>query len=91
MILKPQDVLLVLKLVAPGGRPWTQVQLASELGFSQGEVSSGLKRALAARLLVRGDQGPRPAGSMLAEFVLPGANLPEATSRLSMAVEGREV
>ncbi len=72
MILKPQDVLLVLKLAALGGKPWTQVQLASELGFSQGEVSSGLKRALAARLLIQESEGPRPAGSLLIEFVLHG-------------------
>lgn len=72
MILKPQDVLLVLKLAALSGRPWTQVQLSSELGFSQGEVSSGLKRALRARLLVQDVGGLRPASRMLVDFVLHG-------------------
>lgn len=72
MILKPQDVLLILKLAALGGKPWTQAQLASELGFSQGEVSGGLKRALAARLLVSGSGVAKPAGTLLVEFLLHG-------------------
>ena len=72
MILKPQDVLILLKLVALDGQPWRQIQLASELGFSQGEVSSGLKRAMAARLLVHDGEHVRPAQSLLLEFLLHG-------------------
>lgn len=72
MVLKPQDVLLVLKLAARGDAPWTQVQLASELGFSQGEVSGGLKRALSARLLVAVDGRHRPARAAMLEFLVHG-------------------
>lgn len=72
MVLKPQDVLLILKLAALEGKPWTQVQLASELGFSQGEVSSGIRRALASRLLVKSQGLVRPARQPLLEFLLHG-------------------
>jgi hypothetical protein len=72
MILKPQDVLLILKLAALEGRPWTQIQLSTELGFSQGEVSSGIRRALAARLVVKSSGLVLPASQALLEFLLHG-------------------
>ncbi|MEK7271188.1 MAG: hypothetical protein AAB215_09650 [Planctomycetota bacterium] len=72
MNLKPQDILLVLKLAALEGKPWTQAGLAMDLGFSQGEVSSGLKRARAARLLVKAQGGIRPSREALIDFLLHG-------------------
>ena len=43
--LRPQDILLLLKLVASKGKEWRQVDLAQELGLSQYEVSMALERA----------------------------------------------
>ncbi|MEW8543794.1 MAG: hypothetical protein AB2693_09660 [Candidatus Thiodiazotropha sp.] len=37
MVLKPQDILVLLKLVTLGGRPWSYSQTAIELGMSLSE------------------------------------------------------
>jgi len=50
MMLKPQDIVILLKLVALGERPWSYSSLADELAMSPSEVHSGIKRAGAARL-----------------------------------------
>ncbi len=56
MILKPQDVLVVLKLVAMGQQPWFYAWLAVQLGMSPSQLHAAVKRALAARLAVhKGD------------------------------------
>jgi hypothetical protein len=51
MVLKPQDVMVVLKLAASGSRKWTYVKLAYELFMSASEINAGVKRALRAGLL----------------------------------------
>jgi len=51
MILKPQVVVILLKLVVLGARPWTYQRLAEELAMSQSEVHAGVRRAVAARLM----------------------------------------
>jgi hypothetical protein len=48
--LKPQDVLVLLKLVAIGDRSWTYSGLAGELGMSASEVHAGVKRLTSAQL-----------------------------------------
>jgi hypothetical protein len=48
--LKPQDVLVLLKLVAIGDRSWTYSGLARELGMSASEVHGAIKRLTAAQL-----------------------------------------
>ncbi len=48
--LKPQDVLVLLKLVAIGERRWTYAGLAGELGMSASEVHGAIDRAQTARL-----------------------------------------
>lgn len=50
MILKPQDIVILLKLVSVGDRQWSYSTLANELGMSPSEVHSGIGRASAARL-----------------------------------------
>lgn len=50
MILKPQDIVILLKLVTLGNRTWSYSTLAHELAMSPSEVHSGIKRAAAARL-----------------------------------------
>lgn len=48
--LKPQDVVVALKLVAQGDAEWTQPELARSLYLSASEVNHGLKRLAACHL-----------------------------------------
>ncbi|MEX2444156.1 MAG: hypothetical protein WD492_11145 [Alkalispirochaeta sp.] len=48
--LKPQDVVVLLKLVGIGDRRWTYSGLARELGMSASEVHGAIDRAQTARL-----------------------------------------
>jgi hypothetical protein len=52
MQLKPQDLLVALKLVAWGNQRWTYARLAQELGLSTSEAHAAVKRGLQAGLLV---------------------------------------
>src|SRR3972149_1422656 len=73
MILKPQDVVVLLKLVALGPQPWTYQHLAVELSISQSEVHAGVRRAVAARLMSDASTvGGRPVLPALAEFLIHG-------------------
>jgi DNA-binding Lrp family transcriptional regulator len=72
MILKPQDILFLLKLVALGRAPWTYNELAIELGMSPSEVHAAAKRAVAAGLAVLGDNEIRPNIRNFEEFLLHG-------------------
>ena len=73
MILKPQDVVILLKLVALGQEPWTYQRLAVELSISQSEAHAGVRRAVAARLMSDATTaGGRPVLPALAEFVVHG-------------------
>lgn len=49
--MRPQDVLILLKLVALGDRPWRYVDLSKSLHISQSEVAEGLHRNMQARLV----------------------------------------
>lgn len=70
MILKPQDIVILLKLVTLGNRPWSYSALALELGMSPSEVHSGIKRAAAARLF--DTQRNVPLIRSLQEFLVHG-------------------
>ncbi len=72
MILKPQDVLFLLKLVAIGHDDWSYNRLAVELGMSPSEVHAAARRALAAQLAVRLGERPQPQRRNLLEFLLHG-------------------
>lgn len=52
MLLKPQDLLVALKLVALGNERWTYARLAKELGLSVSEAHAGVQRCLRSGLLV---------------------------------------
>ena len=52
MLLKPQDLLVALKLVALGSERWTYARLARELGLSASEAHAGVKRCLRSGLLL---------------------------------------
>jgi hypothetical protein len=49
-MLKPQDIMILLKLAARGEKPWRYDLLAKELGMSPSEVHAGFKRAQKAHL-----------------------------------------
>lgn len=70
MILKPQDVVILLKIVTLGSRPWSYSALALELGMSPSEVHSGVRRAAAARLF--DSQRNVPVLQALREFLVHG-------------------
>ena len=77
LALKPQDLLVLLKMACHRERGFTYAELANELGIAASEAHSCLKRAALARLAVPADLGGmavvRPA---LREFVLHGAKYP---------------
>lgn len=78
MVLKPQDIVILLKLVAIGGREWSYATLANELFMSVSETHGGLHRATAARLVTAPDSGVRKPVSAsirktaLEEFLVHG-------------------
>jgi hypothetical protein len=72
MILKPQDLLVLLKLLALDHGDWTYAALAVDLGMSPAEVHAAVKRAQAARLAVERDGKIVPAVSALNEFIAHG-------------------
>jgi hypothetical protein len=51
-MLKAQDFLVALKLVALAGQRWTYAQLAHELGLSASEAHAAVKRGVQAGLLI---------------------------------------
>lgn len=73
MELKPQDLLVLLKVAAHPGQRWTYAALGEALTLSASEVHACVRRAVAAGLVVtrsRGDWAPvRPA---LIEFAVHG-------------------
>jgi DNA-binding Lrp family transcriptional regulator len=70
MILKPQDVLVLLKLLVWRGKSWSYQELAEAVGMSASEVHAGLNRAFAAGLV---DVDRKlPVRQALGEFLLHG-------------------
>jgi hypothetical protein len=70
MVLKPQDVVMMLKLVARAERPWTYAGAAHELFMSVSEVHAGIRRAASAGLLDL--QRAEPMRKNLEEFLVHG-------------------
>lgn len=68
--LKPQDVVLALKLAARGSASWTQPELARELHISSSEVNHGLRRLAACQLFNATER--RVMRGNLREFLLFG-------------------
>ena len=73
MVLKPQDVLVVLKLVAMGQKPWSYGRLAVALGMSSSQLHSAVKRALAAQLAFQKGDMIVANTRNLEEFLVHGA------------------
>lgn len=74
MNLKPQDIVIALKLITLKNQPWTQTQVAYELCMSTSEVNAGLKRLIQAQLLTPPFKGKSsvPIRQALKEFLLHG-------------------
>jgi hypothetical protein len=74
MRLKPQDLVIALKLTAIGEQTWRYAPLASELFMSVSEVHAGVKRALQSRLLIQPGSAsqPQPNFHAIEEFVVHG-------------------
>jgi len=72
MILKPQDVVILLKLVAIGKADWSFSSLSVDLFMSPSEVHAGIHRALGANLAVKIIDRLIPATRSLEEFVTHG-------------------
>jgi len=71
--LKPQDLVVLLKLLGLKDQRRTFAELASNLGMSASEVHSSVGRAVEARLVHAADDHLRVAKAALKEFVLHGA------------------
>ena len=72
MSLKPQDVVVAMKLCSyPGPRPAISV-VAADLGLSPSEVHAAIKRLQQSRLLHGPEMQDRPNVSNLEEFLLHG-------------------
>ncbi len=72
MNLKPQDILVLLKLVAIHDNDWAYNSLALELGMSPSEVHSAIKRALSANLAIQKQDKIVPYLRNLEEFIVHG-------------------
>lgn len=73
MQLKPQDLLVLLKLVSLQGIPWTYQRLAVDLSISQSEAHAAVGRAVAARLMTNPTVTTgRPITASLLEFLVHG-------------------
>jgi hypothetical protein len=72
MILKPQDVFILLKLVAIGKENWSFSSLSTALYMSPSEVHAGIHRAIAAKLAVKLTDRIKPAIRNVEEFLFHG-------------------
>src|SRR3984893_9837984 len=72
MQLKPQDVVVLIKLLEYGAKRPPYAQIAKDLFLSASEVHAAVQRAKSARLLNTGDLGDAPNKTALEEFLIHG-------------------
>ncbi len=72
MVLKPQDVLVLAKLVVIGGDEWSYGRMATALWMSPSEVHAGVKRLIKARLASVQQDRITPNARNLESFLLYG-------------------
>lgn len=70
MILKPQDIVVLLKLIAVRSKDWSFASLAADLFMSPSEVHAAIKRATVARLF--DESRKSPVRKSLEEFLVHG-------------------
>lgn len=68
--MRPQDVVVLLKLVQVQDSSWTQLSLSRELFMSQSEISSSIARSSYARLIF--DKGRMVQRQALVDFIQYG-------------------
>ena len=72
VILKPQDIVVALKLLGYESRRPPFAEIARDLALSSSEVHAAMKRAQAAHLLHGPELSNRPIVSALEEFLIHG-------------------
>jgi hypothetical protein len=72
MVLKPQDLVVALKIAVNRDRSMSYSRLGAELEISASEAHSSVSRCLAAGLLSRISGSTEAAGGALEEFILHG-------------------
>jgi hypothetical protein len=71
-VLKPQDVVVLMKLISYGGRRPSMATMAVDLSISPSEVHAALQRLVDSRLVSIGAQGHRPLLPAVEEFLVHG-------------------
>lgn len=71
-MLKPQDIVIVVKILAKGQQGWAQGSLALEIGMSASEVNAGIKRSSLAGLLRKKNDKVVPVKKSIEEFLVHG-------------------
>lgn len=84
MLLKPQDVLVLLKLVVLEHQDWTYNWLAFELNLSPSEVHAAVKRALESGLALQREKRIIPNIRNLEEFLCHGIRYAFVVDRSTM-------
>src|SRR5260370_41089737 len=70
--LRPQDVLVLVKLLSYEGRRPPMAQMGVELSISSSEVHAALKRLTRSRLVSNDASGNRPLLQAVEEFLVHG-------------------
>jgi len=70
--LRPQDVLVLAKLLSYRGRRPTMAQMSVDLSISSSEVHAALRRLEISRLVSSGPEGHRPLLGAVQEFLVHG-------------------
>ena len=71
-MLKPQDIVIIGKVLAKGDEPWSQGGLAVELDMSPSEINAGIKRAVKSGLMRKDDGGYHLVKPAIEEFLCHG-------------------
>jgi len=72
MILKPQDILVLLKLIALKRQPWSYAWLGVNLNMSVSQLHSAIRRSLLAKLAVKNGDEIVPNIRNMEEFLIHG-------------------
>lgn len=81
MNLKPQDILVLLKLIAQGDMDWVYSRLAMQLCMSSSEIHAAMKRAYNAGLMMDKGETMMPDAKNLQEFIIYGVKYAFAAER----------
>jgi len=65
--MRPQDLVVLLKLIIEEDQPWTQISLAKSLFMSQSEISESLSRSKYSQLIF--DKGKKVARQPLMDLI----------------------